>query len=108
MELSPFLEESRVVAFDDAERLAGIRRAHVMVPPERGRLPFVVESYEHFAAADALHVDVGWLMLTGWRVDVDTKAALIVDFHHETRYNPALGSIKARESAKGWSILRGS
>jgi len=66
MDPSPFLEESRVMAFDDSERLPGIRCAHVMVPPERGRLPFVSEAYEHFAAAGALHMDVGRLMLTGW------------------------------------------
>jgi len=85
MELSPFLEESWMMAFDDSDRLSGIQRAHVMVPPERGRLTFLAEPYEHFAAVGALHVDVGWLMLTGWGVDVDTKAALVMDLHHETR-----------------------
>jgi hypothetical protein len=66
MEPPPFCEETQLVHFDDPERFAGVRRAHVMILPQGRRRFLVTNANQNLATVCGLDVDVGGLMFP-WR-----------------------------------------
>jgi hypothetical protein len=64
MEPPPLCEETQLVRFDDPERFAGVRRAHVMILPQ-GRCRFLVaNANQHLATVRGFNVNVSWLMFS--------------------------------------------
>ena len=70
---------------DDPERLAGFSDAHVMILPQGRRRVLITDTNQHLASARGFYMDVGRLMFSRRRVDVDAERAFLVYLDHVER-----------------------
>lgn len=78
----PFLEETALVCLNNPKCFSRIRGAHMMVQPQCRHRLLTPEADDHFTTADALHVNVRWLVFPRWCVHVHTEASLVVHPDH--------------------------
>jgi hypothetical protein len=64
MEPPPLCKETQLVRFDDPERFASVRRAHMMILPQGRRRFLVCDPNQHLATARGFNVNVRWLMFS--------------------------------------------
>jgi len=90
MQPLPFREETKVLCLNDPQRICG---THVVVQPQGWSCLLIAEPDHDLTASNALHMDMGRLVLARRRVDVDTKCSFLVHFDHAAIYNPTLGYV---------------
>lgn len=83
MEPSPFCEELLLMFVHDSERFTGVRSAHMVVLPKRGRSLVIAQKNEDFSPVGGLDVDVRRLVLPRRGVYIHLESTGIVHLDHE-------------------------